>query len=98
STARPPASAARRSALRPADAVEILQPHKDLSRLRPVRWAEDARRMQLVDDARGAAVADLHAPLQQGRRAEAVLNDDLRRFAEELVAIVRARITVLAGG
>jgi hypothetical protein len=38
--------------------------------------------VQLVDDARGAAVADLQAPLQQRRRALLVLNYYLGGLAE----------------
>src|SRR5262245_8323947 len=50
--------------------------------------------MQLVDDARCAAVTDLETALEQRRGALLILHHDLSSFAEELVAI--AKIGVVA--
>src|SRR6185312_13005956 len=54
---------------RPADAIQVLEAHEDVARLRAVRRAQNAGLVQLVDDPRRAAVAHLEPPLQQRRRA-----------------------------
>src|SRR5687768_3801602 len=79
----------RRGALntRAGNAVEIREPSENVARLGAIGWPEDPRQMQLVDDPRGAPITDLEAALQQRRRAMLVLDHDLRRFAEQLVAI-----------
>ena len=50
---------------RPADAIEIVEPRENVAWLRPVGWAEDPRRMELINDPCRATVADFQAPLQQ---------------------------------
>src|SRR5690242_4302706 len=74
-----------------ADPFEILESDQHIARLGAVGWAEDARVVQLVDDARGASVADLEAALQERRRPQLVLDDHLRGLAEQLVALLDAR-------
>src|SRR5690348_12187854 len=70
-----------------ADPLELVQAHEHVAGLGSVGRAEHARKVQLVDDASGATVADLETPLQERRRALLVLNDHLGRLAEQLVAI-----------
>ena len=67
---------------RPRNSIEIVQSGEHIPWLRPIRRAEYARRVQLIDDPRRAPVADFQAPLQQRRRSLLVLNDNLRRLAE----------------
>ena len=52
--------------------------------------------MQLIDDACRASIANLESPLQQRRRALLMLNDNLGRFAEQLVAIGDLRLFFVA--
>src|SRR3989454_3541221 len=69
----------------PANLVQLLEPHQHIPRFGPVRRAEDTRLFQLVDDARRATVPDAHAALQQGRRAELVLDEIGRASCRERV-------------
>src|SRR6188472_2244746 len=72
--------------------VELVEPDQHLARLRPVRRPEDAGVVQLVDDARGTAIADAEPALQQRGRAALVLDADLRRLAEQRVALLVRRL------
>src|SRR6266571_480466 len=71
----------------PANLIQLLEPHQHVPRFGAVRRAEDTCLLQLVDDARRATVPDAHAALQQGRRAQLVLDADLGSLAEQRVAL-----------
>src|SRR5205814_5768875 len=75
------------TALRPLDPIQVFQPHQHIPRLAAVGGAQNPRLLELVDDARRAAVADAHAALQQRRRPQLILDADLRGLSEQRVAI-----------
>src|SRR5688572_13153812 len=72
---------------RPCDPLEISQSRKHIARFRSVGRSQDASEMELVDYPRRSPVTDLQPALEQRRRALLVLDYDLRRLAEQLVAI-----------
>src|SRR5207237_5113222 len=74
---------------RRADFVEVVEADEHVARLGAVGGPENAGQLELIDDARGAPVADAHAPLQQRRRAELVLDAHFRRLPEEGVPLAR---------
>src|SRR5437660_2685642 len=48
---------------RPCDAIEIVEPGKDITWLRSIRRSEDAGQVQLIDYASSTTVADFQAAL-----------------------------------
>src|SRR5688500_12396914 len=58
--------------------------------LRSVERSEDAGILQLVDDARGAGIADLEATLQERDRSLLMPHDQVCRFIEQIVATTAA--------
>ena len=83
----------------PANAIDVFQADEDVARLRAIGWAKNAREMELIDDACRTPVADLESPLKKRRGSLLVLDDNFRRFAEQLVSIgdLRLFIVVLTG-
>src|SRR6185312_17547911 len=67
--------------------VQLIEAHTDLARLASVGRPENARVLQLIDDAGSAAVPDAELSLEQRCGAALVLDADLGRFAEFLVAV-----------
>src|SRR5512146_1969886 len=67
--------------------IEFVEADQHVARLGSVRRSKHAGGVQLVDDSRRAAVADLEPPLEQRGRAALVLDHDLRRLAEQLVPV-----------
>src|SRR5256885_5511092 len=65
-----------------ADLVQIVEPNEHVPRLAAVRRPEDPGQLELVDDAGCAAIADAHAPLQQGGGADLVVDAHLGGLAE----------------
>src|SRR6266581_6131964 len=74
----------------PTNLVQLLEAHQHVPRLAAIRRPEDPRQLQLVDDPRRSTVPDAHAPLQQRRRAELVLDAHLGRLPEQPVAFAGA--------
>src|ERR1043166_1226143 len=85
----PRPSATIRLRARATDAIEFIETAQHVARLGAIRRTEHAGGVQLVDDARRAAVAHLEPSLQQRCRTLLVLHDHLGRFAEQLVALAR---------
>jgi len=80
---------------RAADPLELIETDKYVARLRAIGRTQHAREVQLIDDARGTAIADFEPSLQERRRALLMLNDHLGGFAEQLVAIRDLRLFVV---
>src|SRR4051794_21238740 len=82
-------AASARPALRTrsTDMIELIETDENIARLRSVGWTKDAGRVQLINDACRAPIADLEPALQQRRRTLLVLNDYLGRLTEQLVAV-----------
>src|SRR5882762_320938 len=79
-----------------ADLIQLVQSHQHIPRLRSVRWSQDPCQLQLVDDPRRPAVPDAHAPLEQRRRAELVLDADLGGLAEQGIALAGGALLPLS--
>src|SRR5881628_1453770 len=71
----------------PTDLVQLFQSHQHVPRLRSVCGPQDPCELELIDDARGTPVSDAHATLQQGCRAELVLDADLGGLPEQGVPL-----------
>src|SRR5574341_435766 len=91
-TGKPPAgailrtSAARVGTLRARHIVQLLETDQHIARFGAVRRPKDARELELIDDTGGPTVANAHAPLQQRRRSELILDADLGRLPEQGIA------------
>src|SRR5437773_5582823 len=79
----------------PANAIDVFQADEDVARLRAIGWAKNAREMELIDDACRTPVADLESPLKKRRGSLLVLDDNFRRFAEQLVSIGDLRLFIV---
>src|SRR2546428_3104546 len=77
---------ARVCALRACELVQFLQSQQDIARLGPVRWAKNARELQLVDDAGRPPVADAHPALEQRRGSELILDAYLSALTEQRIS------------
>lgn len=68
--------------------IEVGDVDQHIAGLGAVWGAKDPGEVELIDDARGTAVADAQPPMQK-RRAPALVEDaDQRGLAEEPVAII----------
>ena len=78
------------------EAFEIVQTHKNFSRLRSFRGSDHVVAIHHIDQLGGAAVADAESALQQGRRGAARVDDDADRIiVERIVTSAFYRIAFL---
>src|SRR5689334_11330894 len=85
----------RRGALS-GDAIEVFQSDQHVAGLGAIRRSEYAGEVELIDDARRSAVADLEPALQQRGRSALVLHAHLCGLAEQLVAVADVLGSLLA--
>ena len=81
--------------------LPFLARNEDLARLGALERADDAAFLDLVDDARGARIAELEAALEHGRGRLTAFHDDVDRLFDHLVLIlarVAGRAAALAVG
>src|SRR5712691_1626736 len=76
--------------------IQLLQSDQNIPGFRAVRRTQDSCQLQLVDYPRRSTVPDAHAPLEQRRRAELVLDADLRGLAEQGIALAGGALLPLA--
>src|SRR2546421_826952 len=72
---------------RGGDVVQFFESHQHVSRFGAVRRPENARQLQLIDNARRATVSNTHPSLQQRRGSELILDANLRRLPEQWISL-----------
>src|SRR2546425_5183509 len=69
------------------DFIQVFETQQNVSRFGAICPPEHARQLELIDDSGCPSVPDAHAPLQQRRRSELILDAHLGGLAEQRVTL-----------